>query len=349
MTKENPKATNTLDLLTKYAVSQRHIPTLIDTSVSRRDFLRGTAITGLTFAMSPWQRALAAHRFPELEIIGGVPPPPMAGGLLKGILLVGEILAGLLGFGSQFQTVYNAVAYFLDGKTARDNAKSALKSVQDEITSKMKEYIDLQLHKLDEKFIDELRKPIKTVFGAGNATTGMLGTRSRRRFLAHAATPPDMRRFYAMTISDTTLNSLIPIFDYDTTNSPYDAKALVGLPTLQSINMMWGRDALVNKYGKDLSPLVYPKSQSVNNRAYGVWEQTYKCSDTYETAQGTTLEFHYDFKGPYKANNADPKTVYGVLTTILGQFPDGNTRRNFRFKDTYCWIPPTTVLEPCVA
>jgi hypothetical protein len=142
-----------------------------------------------------------------------------------------------------------------------------------------------------------------------------------------------------MTLSDKSLNSLVPIFDYSASNSPYDAKALVGLPTLQSFNKTLTR-ARLQPYGKELRNLIYPNLQSARYRAYGVWEQSYTVQDRFETAQGTTLEFLYEFKGPYKVNNAKPGTVYAKMTVILGQFPEGNTRRDFRFVDTYCWIPP---------
>jgi hypothetical protein len=343
MTEENPK-TNALDLLTKYAASQRHIPTLIESSVSRRGFMRGAAITGLTFAMSPWERALAAHRFPELELIGGAPPPLPMTGFWDGILAVGKILATLLGFGSQFQTVYSAVNYFLDGK-ARGNATAAIKTLQDEITEKMKKYFDLELHKFEEEFVDAANRPIKTVFGAGNASTGMAGTRRRDVLSAHAWQRPDARRLYVMTLTDKSLNSLVPMFDYGVGSSPYDAKAVVGLPTLKSFHRMWTRKKLL-PYNKELGNLIYPQSQP--NRAYGVWEQSYKGYDRFETAGSTTLEFHYEHKGAYDANNADPRTVYGELTTIVGQFPEGKTRQEYTFTDTYCWIPPTTRVEPCI-
>lgn len=350
MTKEDPKANNTLDLLTNYAVSQRHIPTLIESSVSRRTFLCGGAITGLTFALTPWEKALAAHRFPELEMIGGAPPPLPMAGLWDVVLQVGRIIAGLLGFGTQFQTVYTAVDYILRNKdAARQNAKAAMKTVQDEITQHAKDYIPLDLHLLEEKFIDEFKKAIQTVFAAGNAGTAMLGTHPRDMVLAHAAPAKDIDRFYAMTLADSSLNSLVPMFDYGVGDSSYDARALVGLPTLQSFRRTMTRRRLVESYGQELRDLIYPQSQSATYRAYGVWEKTYKIQDRHETAKGTTLEYHFEHKGAYTVNNAAPGTVYGELTTILGQFPDGKTRKNYEFTDTYCWIPPLTkVDQPCI-
>src|SRR5262249_14267305 len=159
------------------------------------------------------------------------------------ILNVGRILATLLGFGAQFQTIYSALGYVLEGNRARDNAKAALKSLQDEITQHANDYIDLGLRRLEEKLFDSLRRPVQTVFAASNGKTGMIGTPSRDRFSAYASPQQNSRRLYAMTVTDTNLNSLIPIFDYGESNSPYDAKALVGLPTLKTFNYMWERGA----------------------------------------------------------------------------------------------------------
>ncbi len=254
-------------------------------------------------------------------------------------------MATLVVVGSQFHTVYSALGNVLEGNRARDNARPALKPVQEEITENMKKYFDLQLHDLKEAMVDLERRPIKTVF-AGNGGAGMLRTHPRDVLSAHASPPQNRRRLYVMTLTDTSLNSLVPIFDYGVDNSPYDPRALVGLPTLQSFNRMMTRGCL-KPFGEELRNLIYPQSQPKKYRAYGVWEKTYTIQDRYETARRTTLEFNYEFKGPYKVNNAAPKTVHGQLTTIIGGFP-GNNCKEQQFTDTYCWIPPLTKVDPCI-
>ncbi|HET6978671.1 MAG TPA: twin-arginine translocation signal domain-containing protein [Pyrinomonadaceae bacterium] len=332
----NEKLIRPIDLLEKYRLSQQHIPTLVQRSVSRRNFLVTGAIGAAAMTMSPLERAMAAYRFPSLETY--VEPP-------KGFLValgIGRLLAHILGFGFQFETAYGILNYFFGGDNAsRDNARSGVDAAAAVIKDKGKKILDLI--ELGKTIYESPGKAVKTTFATTSKTARNMGGQSGI-FRAHAA-PPDDKRFFAMAVSPSSMNSLSPIFDYNGTNSQYDARAIVGLPTLESFKKLLSMPALQRKYGvQQLAGLVYPSFQPETYRAYGIWEESYPIQDRFETNSKTTLEFCYFYGGEYKVNNAPKGTVHGTLTIKLGGFPNATTGKNTEshtITDTYCWIPPT--------
>ncbi len=344
MSPRNEKLSSPIQsLLEKYALQQRHQPTLVHRSISRRNFLRATAIGGVALTMSPVERAIAAYCAPSAVDPMGLTLP---GGILDDVLGLGRILAHLLGFGMLFETAYGILGHFFPDRFSQNNARGGVDDAMSEIRDKMTNYIGLNLSDIRKRLKDQNGSPVRTTFASGNRTSSLL-QRPRGLSLAHAATPPDNKQFYAMALSRTTMNSLIPFFDYNGARPQNEARALVGVPTLQTFNRLFGIPFL-NSYGERLSSFLYPKSQPNNYRAYRVWEQSYGVQDRFETSQGTTPEFNWEYKGPFTVNDAASGTVYGLLTTNLGGFPKEKGKESLELIETYCWIPPITKLPtPC--